>query len=110
MLDNIRTTFEDVSILTNGLSSTDYEPIVFKFLDIKDLGMEDSLYIKLNARGKPLTSFESFKARLIRRLKKINLGFESDFEQLFDGKWTDLFWESHKEDSTVHFYRSSAYF
>jgi hypothetical protein len=98
MLDNIRATFDDVSILTDSLSSTDYEPIVFKFLDIKDLGMEDSLYIKLNARGKPLTSFENFKARLIRQLKKINLGFENDFEQLFDGKWTDLFWESHKED------------
>lgn len=98
MLDNIRTTFDNVNILTDSLSSTDYEPIVFKFLDIEDLGMEDSLYIKLNARGKPLTSFENFKARVIRRLKKINLGFEDDFEQLFDGKWTDLFWESHRED------------
>ena len=69
MLDDIRNTFVDICDLADRLSSEDYKPIVFKFLDIKDLGMEDSLYIKLNARGKPLTLLETFKAA--RQLERV---------------------------------------
>jgi hypothetical protein len=98
MLDEIKETLTDVDSLADSLSGEGYEPIVFKFLDIEDLGMEDSLYIKLNARGKPLTLFENFKARLIGRAKELDVDFRDEFEHLFDGKWTDLFWESHKED------------
>ncbi len=92
MLDNIREAFEDVENLDQILTNQKFEPIVFKFLDIDDLGMEDSLYIKLNERGKPLTSFENFKARLIGRLQKLQSTFTDDFEQNFDREWTDLFW------------------
>jgi uncharacterized protein with ParB-like and HNH nuclease domain len=98
MLDGIKETFSDVDSLADSLSGEDYEPIVFKFLDIEDLSMEDSLYIKLNARGKPLTLFENYKARLIGRIKELDIDFRDEFEHLFDGKWTDLFWESHRED------------
>ena len=40
-------------------------PIVFYHLPLKDFGLSDDLYIKMNARGKQLTSFENFKADLI---------------------------------------------
>ncbi len=98
MLDDIKTVFCDVENLAQKLSSQEFEPIVFKFLEMKDLGMEDSLYIKLNARGKPLTSFENFKARLFGRLKKLELDFTDEFEQSFDSEWTDLFWSNYKEN------------
>lgn len=98
MLDDIRNTFVDICDLADRLSSEDYKPIVFKFLDIKDLGMEDSLYIKLNARGKPLTLLETFKARLLGNLKELRLSYKDEFEHLFDGKWTDFFWDGHKGD------------
>jgi hypothetical protein len=98
MLDDIKVVFNDVECLAQCLSKHEFEPIVFKFFEMKDLGMEDSLYIKLNARGKPLTSFENFKARLIGRLQKLQLAFTNEFEQYFDGKWTDLFWSSYKEN------------
>ncbi len=84
--------FNDVDNLAHYLSIHEYKPIIFRFLNINDLGMEDSLYIKLNERGKPLTPFENFKARLIGRLQKLHSTFMDDFEQNFDRKWTDLFW------------------
>ena len=98
MLDDIKNVFCDVENLDQRLTNYEYKPVVFNFLEMKDLGMEDSLYIKLNARGKPLTSFENFKARLIGRLQKLQLNFTDKFEQSFDSKWTDLFWSNCKEN------------
>jgi uncharacterized protein with ParB-like and HNH nuclease domain len=98
MLDDIKNVFCDVENLDQRLTNYEYKPVVFNFLEMKDLGMEDSLYIKLNARGKPLTSFENFKARLIGRLQKLQLNFTDKFEQSFDSEWTDLFWSNCKEN------------
>lgn len=98
MLDEIKVVFNDVKSLPQCLLNQEFDPIVFKFLEMKDLGMEDSLYIKLNARGKPLTPFENFKARLIGRLQKLQLAFAGEFEQYFDREWTDLFWSNYKEN------------
>lgn len=98
MLDDIQTTFGDVPDLDRNL--IDSKPLVFKFLDMDYLGMEDGLYIKLNARGRPLTSFETFKARLLGRLNALESEKEQplpftnkEFEELFDREWTDLFWK-----------------
>jgi hypothetical protein len=98
MLDDIKITFSDICDLGDRLSNQEYKPIVFKFLEMNDLGMEDSLYIKLNARGKSLTSFENFKARLVGRMQKLNIPFEEKFELNFDQAWTDLFWSHNKQD------------
>lgn len=104
MLDDIVEYFGNVANLADRLTDQEDEPIVFKFLDMQDLGMEDSLYIKLNARGKPLTEFENFKAQLIGRMKKLELPFIDEFERNFDGKWTDLFWQKHKKDFDQTYY------
>ena len=53
MLDAIQSVFGDIDNLAEKLTDASCEPLVFKFLEMQDLGMEDSLYIKLNARGKP---------------------------------------------------------
>ncbi|NLY45350.1 MAG: hypothetical protein GX053_05105, partial [Tissierella sp.] len=74
----------------------DRDSLVFNFLDIENLGMEDTLYIKLNARGRHLSDFENFKAQLIARLKKLELSIEREFEHCLDGKWTDLFWNKYE--------------
>jgi hypothetical protein len=96
MLNDIKKFFGDVDDISQHLSNQEFKPVVFRFLEMKDLGMEDSLYIKLNARGKSLTLLENFKARLIGRLQKLNIPFFSEFEQFFDIKWTDLFWSNDK--------------
>ena len=98
MLNEIKAVFSDVENLAQYLSGNEFKPITFKFHDMKNLGMEDSLYIKLNARGKPLTPLENFKARLIGQLQKLNMDFVNQFENFFDGKWTDLFWSNNKKN------------
>jgi len=102
MLDDIKDVFKDVGNLAQCLSNQEFEPIFFKFLEMGYLGMEDSLYIKLNARGKPLTLFENFKARLIGRLQSLQsnqLPFTTEeFEHYIDCGWTDLFWSKNKEN------------
>ena len=50
MLDAIHDMFKDIDGLDELL---DRDPLVFNFLDIENLGMEDTLYIKLNARVDP---------------------------------------------------------
>ncbi len=104
MLDDIQTMFGDIDHLAEKLTDIGVEPLIFKFLEMQDLGMEDSLYIKLNARGKPLTEFENFKARLLGRMKKLNLSFIDKFELNFDRDWTDLFWREHKKDFDQTYY------
>ena len=93
MLDAIHEMFKDIDGLDELL---DRDSLVFNFLDIENLGMEDTLYIKLNARGRPLSDFENFKAQLIARLKKLELSIEREFEHCLDGNWTDLFWTKYE--------------
>lgn len=101
VLDMIAEKFEGIEKLDELLLNSAAPPITFIFLDIEELGLRDDLYIKLNARGKPLTDFENFKAKLLDRLQKLSsvkkLPFTvNDFERRFDGEWTDLFWKKSK--------------
>ena len=92
MLDSIASMFSDVDMLSDKLWETENPCVIFHFIDIENLGQEDSLYIKLNERGKPLTEFENFKSKLIGELKKSGYKYEFEFERDFDMGWTDLFW------------------
>jgi len=91
--------------------------ITFQLLILGDFALTDELYIKMNSRGKLLTTFENFKAKLEKYLSnktiesKINkeqtftLEIGSDkkavsvkeyFSRKIDGRWADLFW-AHRE-------------
>lgn len=97
MLDAIAQTFADVRGLADRLLQRVPPLLSFHFLPIENLGSGDSLYIKLNARGRPLTAFENFKAQLTGRLQSLSLPFSAeDFERRFDGIWTDFFWQREK--------------
>ena len=92
----------------NRLTKESLCPIVFYNLPLHDFGLSDDLYIKMNARGKQLTSFENFKADLIGYIQKraeeethddkqINewellLDSQSGIPIKFDTDWTDIFW------------------
>jgi len=97
MLDDIKEVFKNKENLTQCLSDNEKKRITFKFLESEELGMEDNLYIKLNARGKPLTPLENFKAQLIKRIQNLKLDFIREFEINFDVKWTKLFWLYYNE-------------
>jgi len=69
------------------------ENITFKFFELEKFGLNDDLYIKMNARGKPLTEFETFKARFEQFLGDKNESLKLEFSKNIDNKWTDFFWQ-----------------
>ena len=69
MLDAIHEKYMDSTDFYNKLSRTDNPPISFQFIELKDFGLSDNLYIKMNARGKELTPFENFKAKFEKVLE-----------------------------------------
>ena len=66
-------------------------PIKFLYLNIDDVGLTDSIYIKMNARGKALTHFENFKAQLRNYLSE-DEAFANEFIDNINGKWSEFFW------------------
>lgn len=80
--------------------------LTFDVIDIKgeEFRLTDELYIKMNARGKPLTSFECYKADLIQALRKLDdqgkpwpykkgqLSYADYFAFKVDNEWLDLFY------------------
>lgn len=73
--------------------------IGFYFLDMQQVGLTDDLYLKMNARGKPLTSFENWKAQFDLLLQQQSWPSDEakELQQVFgrktDGRWTDFFWK-----------------
>jgi len=79
-------------------------PIKFHFKMLSDIGLTDDLYIKMNARGKALTDFESFKARFEKHIEKnkweTNITTPTNtFSHRVDTIWTDLFWKHRGSDN-----------
>ena len=83
--------------------------ITFYFYDLKQNGLNETLYIKMNGRGKPLTAFENLKAAIDNILPKEldydfkeigdeanGSNFKEKWQSCIDGKWTDAFWDKEK--------------
>lgn len=85
----------------------------FYQLDLRDFGLTEEVYIKMNARGLQLTPFENFKADLTGYMKDHpSQGFSNPVEMKpggpkvpfytrffarLDNEWVDLFWQ--RDDS-----------
>ncbi len=89
-LDAIARGFGITKGLYPRLIDEERPPVTFHFLDLERFGLTDDLYIKMNARGKPLTPFENFKAWLVGRVT--NEPWAKGFDLALDQKWMDLFW------------------
>lgn len=96
MLDAIDNKFKGVPNLWDKLKA---KCITFYFLPIKDMGLTDELYIKMNSRGKPLTLFEHFKAELEREIRSIDENLANRIMRKMDRDWTDLLWEYRNSGS-----------
>ena len=73
MLEDIHNTFksrDDLVKFLDLLLDEDNCPLYFNYLDIGEYHLEDSIYIKMNARGKPLSDFEKFKASFEKIISK----------------------------------------
>lgn len=87
------------------LSDEGSPAISFHLLPLGDMDSGEDLYIKMNSRGKPLTPFESFKARFEQDIAHSHR--VSEFAHKVDGAWSDLLWPIHGGDYIVddEFYR-----
>lgn len=103
------------------LMSDEDPAITFIFMSLEDYKLTDDLYIKMNSRGKPLTSFENFKAKYEQYIASVEKGeSEKDIKELqaeiaqrgnkliktvkdnfsfnIDTTWAKLFWEFSKKE------------
>lgn len=98
MLDSIQSVFSDVSGIWERLEDT---AISFYFLPIKDMGLTDELYIKMNSRGKPLSRFEHFKAEFERKLREVDSKIAERIIKKIDIDWMNMLWRYRGDDNTV---------
>jgi len=110
MLDAIAKKFidheGDYEQLVNG------ERITFHTVDLGAAGLFDDLYLRMNARGRALTPFETFKARYEKHLVKefpdvsalagCTVRSANDFTLRIDNEWLDFIWNRYgpKVDTT----------
>lgn len=98
-IDDIHACFYDIKDLWENL--VENKRISFHYLILKDFGLSDDLYIKMNARGRLLTSFENFKAGLQKIIQdngwEQNVLFPDTFASKVDTKWTDFFWTHFRD-------------
>lgn len=97
---------DEMKAIWRRLTEPGKEKILFHCLLVGEMGLTDSIYVKMNSRGKQLTNFEHFKAELeksITVLENAVKGYEEDqydeigeyaqsFSRKIDTSWTDLMW------------------
>jgi hypothetical protein len=112
MLDAIQQTFQNKTEVWAKLNN-----ISFHYIELQNFGLSDDLYIKMNARGKPLTDFENFKAKFEQYVKQNNWENSENptetFSHQIDTVWTDLFWYYRNEENVfdeqlLNFFRTLA--
>jgi hypothetical protein len=102
MLDAIHDCFHDApegcyDRLTAG------NRITFHLLDLGEIGLHDDLYLRMNARGRALSSFETFKARYEKHLedhfpqatdlRHCKVQDTKTFGNEIDKEWLDFIWQ-----------------
>ena len=113
MLEAIHNKFKLLSGLFDRLVDEDKPAITFQLLDLENFGLSDDLYIKMNARGKPLTAFETFKARYELELKTLledttfklggqHFNASEYFARRMDTTWADLFWKLRDDANDLY--------
>jgi hypothetical protein len=119
MLDALHERFREMKGLYTRMTDAQQPAITFELLLLEHFGLADDLYIKMNARGKPLTPFEVFKARTEEHLRENHDDCERSlngeqvpvatyFANRADNQWTHFFW-AHvaKEAHTAVFDREA---
>lgn len=113
MLEAIHRHFSDVTGAYARLMDEQQPVITFQLLDLEHFGLSDDLYIKMNARGKPLTAFETFKARYEHELNGQFADETRDisgqtftvadyFARRMDNRWADFFWAFRDKDTHLY--------
>lgn len=70
------------------------EKIIFHLLPLEQFALTDELYVKMNARGKELSSFDIYKSSLEEQmqLNDVDELIQNKWRENVDSNWIDLFW------------------
>lgn len=115
MIQDIHNKFYNIDSSMVFMKLVNDSLISFERLDLGAKGFEltDELYIKMNARGKQLTSFENFKANFIQLIDKYfknaklkhpikgEISYSGYFSYKIEKEWTDLFWAFRDKETIV---------
>ncbi|OHD96221.1 MAG: hypothetical protein A3E21_00470, partial [Sulfurimonas sp. RIFCSPHIGHO2_12_FULL_36_9] len=83
------------------------EKITFEFLNLDEFKLTDELYVKMNARGQPLTKFENFKAEFLDLdFLKSNNEKKNEIASKLDNHWLNIFWNIAKAESKENISRA----
>lgn len=116
MLDSIHRVFKNTDIVLEDLINIKHPSLTFNILKLENLGLSDSLYIRMNARGKQLTSFENLKAQVAKFIKESDFNnnhsytlssigdvkgvdVETYFVTKVDTTWSDYFWKKRNDEN-----------
>lgn len=116
VLSSIQSIFNGSEVKFEDLKSVVKPCIKFYFLDIKNYGLSDDLYIKMNSRGKPLSNFENLKAELTKYIENSSFNRNYSKKNLYtneikeirlseyfciriDTLWYDYFWKIRDKET-----------
>lgn len=114
ILKAIHERFSEITGAYYRLMDEQQPVITFQFVNLKNFKRSDDLYIKMNARGKPLTAFETFKARFEHELKGQFANEETRvlggqifsvadyFARCMDTYWADFFWAYRDKETCLY--------
>ncbi len=105
MLDAIeeKLKFKDIQAIKTNAFEQNGKRIYFYFIEVKTFGSADELYVKMNSRGKKLTTFENFKSKLEGYMDREIFKKEEDkktlneFKKKIDNEWLLYFWDIKKD-------------
>lgn len=101
MLDAIHKKFYNQTNLWDSLVTR--EKIKFYFLPLKEMGLTDELYIKMNSRGRPLTPFEHFKAEFSEVIKEVSSDLAKVINRKLDINWAEILFPWRNEDGIIDY-------
>lgn len=104
-LNDLYTAGYNVNDLKIKLEEKQSPRIYFQFVQLDELGREDDLYIKLNARGRSLTAFENFKSKFVDECASKCEELSDEMNRALDGEWADFIWKISKERFDEYFLR-----
>ncbi|MDE5418474.1 DUF262 domain-containing protein [Labilibaculum sp. DW002] len=121
MLDDIHVKFQNNPEFFDRLIDTENPIITFLFLNLKEFKLTDDLYIKMNARGKPLTTFENFKAKFEQHISEMfysesagrsivfgdedkSVSTQEYFSHKIDTSWANLLWNYRNSNGNDNSY------
>lgn len=87
----IKENLGDKTGIDNFIDKDENNPFQFDFIYVDDISKSDDLYIKINARGKALSSFENLKSDIDKYWK------DEDKTKL-DAEWTEYVWNQLDEN------------